>query len=199
MDLLYKPDWEKTKERLTAWWAHEDIGRCAIAVTADKAVIRVQPPVFPEKKENWWVDLDYLRAFNEYRIQQTFYGGEAFPAWNTGDGWIGIAGFLGCPIELKEETGWVGPIIANGSLTDYDYQNIIIDPSNEWWKISEIIHRFAAEEARGKSIPLIQALGGCADTLASIRGTQNLLLDVIDCPSYVHEFDSIFPCAIFLT
>lgn len=34
MELLFKPDWEQTKERFSAWWAHEDFGRCAIAVTA---------------------------------------------------------------------------------------------------------------------------------------------------------------------
>src|SRR6266545_6397608 len=108
MELLYKPDWEETKQRLTAWWNHEDIGRCAIAVTAERSGIRKDeaPPSLPEKKENWWIDLDYLRAFHEYRMKRTFYGGEAIPAWNTGDGWIEIAGFLGCPIELKEETGW---------------------------------------------------------------------------------------------
>ena len=39
------------------------------------------------------------------------------------------------------------------------------------------------------AIPAIQALGGCADTLAAIRGTQNLLLDVMDCPEYVREVD----------
>jgi hypothetical protein len=65
----------------------------------------------------------------------------------------------------------------------------VIDPDNGWWKFSEKIHRFAADAARGKSIPIIQALGGCADTLAAIRGTQNLLLDVMDCPDYVREFD----------
>ncbi len=29
MELLYKPDWEGTRQRMTAWWVHEDIGRCA--------------------------------------------------------------------------------------------------------------------------------------------------------------------------
>jgi hypothetical protein len=36
MELQYKPDWVETKKRMVAWWAHEHIGRCALAVTAER-------------------------------------------------------------------------------------------------------------------------------------------------------------------
>jgi hypothetical protein len=190
MELLYKPDWEKTKERMTAWWAHEDFGRCAISIMAEKSGVKYEePPKTPEKVEDRWLDLDYLNTVHVYRMKRTFYGGEAIPVWNTGDGWIQIAGYVGCPIELKEETGWVEPIIDKGELTDNDYHNIKINPDNKWWKFADKIHQFAAEKAKDKSIPCIQAIGGCADTLASIRGTQNLLFDVIECPEYVRDFE----------
>jgi hypothetical protein len=190
MELLYKPNWEETKKRMAAWWAHEDIGRCALAVTAEKTdAYRIAPPPLPEKIEDRWLDLDYLGAVQEYTMQQTYYGGEAIPVWNPGDGWIHIAGFLGCPIELREDTGWPGTILEKGNLTGYDYQKITIDPNNRWWKFSEKTHGYAVKAARGKSIPGIQALGGCGDTLAQLRGTQQLLFDVMDCPEYVREFD----------
>lgn len=190
MELEYKPDWDETKKRMSAWWAHEDFGRCAIAVTAEKSGSKYgEPPRLPDKKEDWWFDFDYLHAIHEYRMKHTFYGGESIPIWNTGDGWLNIAGFVGCPVRLDEETGWADPIIAVGELTDYDYHKIVVDPSNPWWIYSDRIHRFAAKEARGKSIPAIQALGGAADTLSAIRGTQQLILDVIDHPDYVREFD----------
>lgn len=190
MELLYKPDWEKTKERMIAWWAHEDFGRCAISVTAEKSGVKYEdPPRLPEKVEDKWLDMNYLDALYEYRMKHTFYGGEAIPVWDTGGGWINIAGFIGCPVELREDTGWVEPIITDGELTDHDFRNIVVDTDSKWWRFSERIHRYAAEKARGKSIPVVQALGGCADTLSAIRGTQNLLFDVMECPDYVHEFD----------
>ena len=190
MELLYKPDWEETKQRMAAWWAHEDFGRAAIAVVAQKSGVNYDELApLPPKKDDWWVDFDYLHAIHEYRMQTTYFGGEAIPIWNTGDGWINIAGFVGCPVTMKEETGWVDPILTNGELTGYDYHKVVIEPGNPWWKFSLKVHQFAAEEARGKSIPALQALGGAADTLAAIRGTQNLSLDVMDCPEYVAEFD----------
>lgn len=190
MNLLYKPDWEETQQRMLAWWAHEDFGRCAIAITAPKSGVKpAEPPPLPPKKEDWWIDFDYLRCVHEYRMQRTYYGGEAFPMWNTGDGWINIAGFVGCPVRLAEETGWVDPILTEGTLADYNCQSLTIADDNPWWVYSNRVHQFAADEARGKSIPALQTLGGCADTLAAIRGSQNLILDVMDCPEVVREFD----------
>lgn len=191
MELLYKPDWEKTRIHMNAWWAHEDFGRCAIAVTSPKAGLRpLPPPVLPDKVEDRWLDFDYLHEANEYLMSRTFYGGEAIPVWNAGyPGWDFIPSYLGAKVDLAEETGWVHPIIENGELADHDYHDLVIKPDNEWWVFAEKMHRFAVEEAKGKSLPGIQAIGGCGDTLAALRSTNQLLLDVIECPEYVCEFD----------
>ena len=59
MELLYKPDWAETKERFLAWWAHEDFGRCGLAVTSPAGGLKpVSPPAFPEKVEDRWLDFD---------------------------------------------------------------------------------------------------------------------------------------------
>ena len=191
MGLLYKPDWEETKERLLAWWEGEIIGRCAISVSAQKKDAPEKPfPPLPEKIEDRWLDFDYLSRVNEYRMSRTFYGGEALPVWNAGyPGWDMIQTYMGTPIKLCEDTGWHSPIISDESLTGCDYIKFNIKPDNEWWLFSQKLHRFAVSESRGKSLPGLQDLGYSGDMLAAMRGTENLLLDLIDCPEYVREFD----------
>jgi hypothetical protein len=191
MNLLYKPDWPETKERFQAWWAHEALDRCMLQVTAPKEGVPPEdPPKVPEKIEDRWLDFDYLRAANDYRMRRTFYGGEAFPTWNPGyPGWSYIPCYMGARIDLQETTGWIYPIIEDGALTDHDYHDLTIEPDNPWWVRSQEMVRFAVQEARGKSIPGILTIGGCGDTLAALRGTENLLTDMIDCPDYVREFD----------
>ena len=191
MDLLYKPDWEQTKERFRAWWAHEDFGRCALAVTALRQGMQsIPPPAMPERIEDRWLDFDYLHAINEYRLSRTFFGGEAIPRWSPGyPGWDFMPSYLGAKVDLAEETGWVHPFMEIGELTDYDYHSLVIKPDNKWWLFAEKMHRFAVEESRGKSLPGTQAIGGCGDTLAGLRSTNCLLFDVIDCPEYVREFE----------
>lgn len=191
MQLLYKPDWEQTKKRLLAWWDHEEMDRCALGVTAPKAGFEHQlPPKLPDRVEDRWLNHSYLHNLNEYRMSRTFYGGEAFPVWNPGyPGWDLFAVYLGAGVELKEDTGWVSPVIEAGELTDYCCDELRIQPDNHWWNLSLDMHRYATREAKGKSLPGILALAGCGDTLAALRGTQNLLLDVIDCPEYVRELE----------
>jgi hypothetical protein len=191
MDLLYKADWEGAKERYRAWWAHEVVDRCAIAVTAPKDDLPPEePPRAPERIEDRWLDLDYLAALNGYHHRRTFYGGEAFPIWHPGyPGWACIPAFLGCPVILKETTGWLDPIISEGDLTEHDYRKLTIASDNRWWLLAQEMLRFAVQESRGKSIPSIGAFGGCGDNLAALRGTEQLLLDMVHCPHYVCEFE----------
>ena len=181
----------KTKENFLAWWANEDFGRCGIAVTAPKEGLQpLMPPQLPEKVEDRWLDFDYLKQVNEYRMSRTFYGGEAIPIWHPGyPGWDFIPSYLGAKVDLAEETGWVHPILETGELTDYDYHDIGIKPDNQWWVFAEKMHKFAAEEAKGKSLAGIQAIGGSGDILAGLRSTGQLLMDVLDCPEYVREFE----------
>ena len=60
-----------------------------------------------------------------------------------------------------------------------------IDPAHPWWRFAlEALERGARESA-GSCIPSIGAFGGCGDTLAALRGTDRLLLDVMDRPDEV--------------
>jgi hypothetical protein len=177
--------------RYRAWWAHEDFGRCALAVTAPRRRPSPSPcPPLPAVVADRWLEFDYLAAANEYRLGSTFFGGEAFPKWTPGyPGWDCIPTYLGAEVTLAEETGWIAPLIASGSIVDHDFHSLVISSDSTWWRFAERMHQFAAAQARGKSIPGIQAIGGSGDTLAFLRGTNQLLLDVIDNPDYVRRFE----------
>lgn len=189
--LKYLKDWDEVKDRYTKWWSREYFGRCAISITAPKdSVDLIKKPCLPDKIEDRWLDFDYLKAKNDFIMQTTYYCGEAFPLWNAGyPGWDFIAAFLGSKVDLKEETGWVHPLIEEGELVDYDFNNIKILPSNKWYKFAKALHEFAASCSYQKSIPSIQAIGGVGDILSGIRGSLKLLYDLMDYPEYVREFE----------
>lgn len=188
MPLLYKPDWELAQQHYLAWWNHEAFGRCALSVAAPKKdPPPVEMPPMPSTPEARWMDLDYLTAVNHYNHNRIYYGGEAFPNWNGGyPGHKQLAVFMGCPVTLSFDTGWVDPIL-NGD--DFDVLSLKIDEDNPYLKFTEALLRRAAAESKGKSIPSIGAFGGCGDTLASLRGTDRLLYDVADRPDEVREAD----------
>ena len=185
MPLAYKPDWEETQQRYRAWWAHEYFGRCAIAVTAPRAgVPELPPPACPATPYARWTDLDYAAACNEYEMSRTFYGGEAFPVWTVGyPGHMSIPIFLGCPLVLDFHTGWWQPVVTGESLDEV--LTLRVDRGGKWWNFTLQALERAVRESTRRSIPSIGAFGGCGDTLAALRGTDRLLLDVIDRPDEV--------------
>lgn len=181
----YKDDWEEMQERYHAWWAGEQMDRCAIAVTAPRDRLPdLPPPLRPATPLERWTDLDYAAACNEHTMRRTFYGGEAFPIWTVGyPGHTAIPAFLGCPTDLDWDTGWWQPIIAGENLDDV--LKLRIDHDNDWWRFTIKSLERAVRESAGRCIPSIGAFGGCGDTLAALRGTDRLLLDVLDRPDQV--------------
>ncbi len=187
MQLEYKPDWEETKERYRAFWAHEYFGRAAIAVTAplDNPPADPPPPPCPPTPYERWTDLDYAAACNTYHMRRTFYGGEAFPIWKVGyPGHTSIPAFLGCPTHLDFNTGWWDPIVTGENLAE-EVLKLRVNKQGEWWRFALKALERAVRESAGRCIPSIGAFGGCGDTLAALRGNEPLLLDVMDRPDEV--------------
>jgi len=188
MSLLYKEDWEETKERYRAWWAHENTGRCCLAVRAPRGDPPAIPePVRPPTPEERWYDLEYTAALCEYTHSRTFYGGEAFPVWHGGyPGHKRLAVFLGCPITLDMSTGWLDPILTG---EDIEFESLELDENEKHFQFALRSLERACREAKGNSIPSIGAFGGCGDTLAALRGSDRLLYDVMDRPERVAAAD----------
>jgi hypothetical protein len=189
MSLAFKDDWEETKERFRLWWDHEYYGRCALAVTAPRDdPPQLAPPPEAESPDQKWFDLDWISRNNEYNLSRTYFGGEAVPVWNAGySGVSGIPALLGCPHVVDMATGWSDPILTDPD--GFDVRGLEIDESSDGFAfLLDMLHR-AASESRGKSLPSIGAFGGCGDTLAALRGTQQLLMDCIERPDEVRAAD----------
>jgi len=190
MSLIYKEDWEETKQRYQAWWNGENFGRCGLWVTAprNEPLDGPPPPQRPDDPVRFWTDPDYISAQNDHRFRHTFYGGEAFPVWSPGYSGVGsVSSFMGAPLHLDYTTGWSDPVLTDD---DWNVRELKIDKQNQWWNFNmKLLHRRAAD-SEGKCIPSIGAFGGSGDTLASLRGTMRLLYDVADSPEKVHDADS---------
>jgi len=182
MPLAFKQDWEATKERFCLWWSHEYFGRCALAVTAPRKDMQdVAPPPEAETPEQKWYDLDWISRNMDYHLGRTFFGGEAIPVWNAGySGVSAIPALLGCPTEVDMRTGWWHPILTHPDRIDA--RRLEIDWTSDRYVFTLDMLRRAVRESRGKSIPSIGAFGGCGDTLAALRGTEQLLLDCVERP-----------------
>jgi hypothetical protein len=186
MLLKYKEDWPEAKERYRAWWSGEYIGRCGLFVTGAREGVEQAPlPVAPEDPECRWTDLDYMAAVHQYGIERTYFGGEGFPSFYPGyPGHTTMPAFLGCKVVLDHQTGWFEPFLTG---EEWRLADIVLDKTSRWWKFTLAQLERMTKESLGKSLPSMGDIGWSGDTLAGIRGTDRLLVDVIERPELVRE------------
>jgi len=180
--------WALAQEHYRAWWAHEAFGRCAMSVHAPKkGHTPTEPPPRPATPEERWTDLDYYSALCHWQHDQNFLGGEAFDNWGYGyPGHTTLAVYMGCPITLDFETGWIDPILKG---EDFQWPGLKLDTSHRYWKFHfDWLRRGAAEsDPADRLLPGVGAFGGGGDTLAWLRGSDRLLYDVSDRPDQVRD------------
>lgn len=187
MQLKYKPDWEEAREHLRAWWNHEYFGRCVLAIDAprENPPERPKPPEAKTIEEQWY-DLDAISDRVDYWLSRVFFGGEELPIWSAGyPGIAAIPTMLGCPFRLDMTTGWHDPLLTDPD--GFDIRSLHLDENHPAYKYHMSVLRRAVKESEGKSVPSIGAFYHGGDTLAALRGTEQLLIDCVDRPDVVRD------------
>lgn len=187
--MLYKQDWKETKLQYEKWWSKE-LKKPLISINARKKARQHQ--------QHEWTGWDLLRekanpekAIDNFEAmaEDYLFLGEAYPnLWlNLGPGVLAayITGFLG----FSGYTAWFEYPM---EWDDVDKSLISINQDNEWLVYTKKLAHLVGERSQGKFLTGMTDIGGIADVLASLRGTENLLLDLMDQPERVlHSMDRI--------
>ena len=183
MELAAKPDWELARKRTEAWWHGEVIDRVCLKVTAPRGPSPEE--TVPEGDlEAWWTDPEQVIPRLERRIENTFWGGEAFPVmFPTSTGIPAItAAFLGSNLRfIDTRTAWCDPLIRDWSSRP----PLHLDPENPWWRMNVTLLEAAARRAPGRYHVGLPDLNGPGEVLARLRGTEELAFDLVDHPDEV--------------
>ena len=175
-------DWGRIEQDWAAWWAGELERPLVIIETIDQFDIWASD--FPLETP---VDevLDHFQA----RLEAARFYGDAWPKWwpNFGPGIV--AGFLGAQVHCVPGTVWFSP------YPDREPANIedihpVYDTDNAWWRRVVELTRAAVARWGDRVCVGFTDLGGNLDILASLRGTQELLLDLHDAPREVERLAS---------
>ena len=183
--LLYRPDWEEARSRLTAWWHGGDIGRPVMQITAPRAEPVEEFPPMPVP-EGWQcnystVSLDYKVHVGVTACAGTLYLGEACPTYPSGDLAPNcLALFLGCQGRETPQSVWCEPCIEDPEAAVLAY-----NPDNFYWRFCLDTYRRVLPLTRGKCLQTFPDLIEGLDTLAALRRTDRLLLDLVDRPEWV--------------
>lgn len=179
----YLANWNEIKKTYETWWRHQ----------LPRPVVQVLYP--PECQSgngtyNRWAYLKYnddlaaIRACIGRFDGSMCYAGDAFPSAfvNLGAGVVAsyFSGFL--QFDEFNQTAWFErphpwELVEKMSFED----------DNPWWQHTKRATEIYADVAKDRFIVGCTDLGGVLDILASLRGAENLLLDLVDAPTRVDE------------
>ncbi|SHE81944.1 5-methyltetrahydrofolate--homocysteine methyltransferase [Caldanaerobius fijiensis DSM 17918] len=180
--MLYKECWEETKSQYEKWW-NKELKKPLLSINA--------PKKFRRHQEYEWNGWDLLREKGdpekavdnfEAMAEDFLFLGESYPnLWlNLGPGVMAayITGFLG----FSGDTAWFEHPM---EWDDIEKALISLKQDNEWWVYTKTLAHLIGKRSQGKFLTGMTDLGGIMDILASLRGTENLLYDLIDQPERV--------------
>jgi len=178
-------DWSRRMADWQAWWAG----------ALDRPLITIEAYDPPDDGPNWNEIDDFITRFPletpvddvldffQARLDAIHFYGDAIPKWWPNFGAGIMAGFLGARVSYSTRTTWFFPA-HDGPLAALEP---CYDPDNVWWQRVQAITRRAVERWQGRVLVAFTDLGGNLDILASLRGTQQLLLDLYDAPDEVER------------
>jgi 5-methyltetrahydrofolate--homocysteine methyltransferase len=177
---------DEVRRRLRTWWHGGDIGRPAMQIRAPRP--EPLPTVEPMPEPEGWTTR-YSTSNFAYRVNvsaracaDTLYFGEGVP-WTAPDLAPNcLALYLGCQGVEGEGTVWCEPFIDDPERAEFGY-----DPDNFYWDFTLRLGREQLRLGQGRYLIQFPDLIEGLDTLAAMRGTDQLLMDLIERPGWVHE------------
>ncbi|HUT75472.1 MAG TPA: hypothetical protein VM221_11655 [Armatimonadota bacterium] len=174
-------DWGTVKQRWEAWWEQQLHDRVLICVTAPRDGA-VQPPQEEVAVETHWTDSDYAIRTTLATVQRTYYGGDALPVFMHG--WsVGHSLCFGCTPHFARDTVWVDP----APTGDDGFPSLEGWRQSPWWDWMRRSTLSAARASRGRYFVPPMWGNQAGDTLAMVRGSQELLMDIALNPDWVRS------------
>lgn len=202
----YKLNWEETKEKFRNYWAHKNTGRPLMSVVARRPEVEkysdgspveggyldqiCQGKYYNMPSELRWKDMED-KYQNAQRIVERYrffcdthaFLGESFPNLNIDFGPGSLAAYLGSEIGFKEDTVWF-----NKCLDGWEgVPKLTYDPENKWFKkhiqLAKDCQKLAGKDFYVDMPDLMENI----DVLASLRGAQDTLFDLLDEPETIGE------------
>ena len=202
----YKVNMEAAKEKFRNYWAHKNTGRPLMCVIARRPEVEqysdgtpveggyldqiCQGKYYNMPEELKWKDMEDKyqnpqRIVDRYRYfcETHAFLGESFPNLNIDFGPGSLASYLGSEIGFKEDTVWF-----NKCLDSWDgVPKLTFDPENKWFKkhiqLAKDCQALAGDDVYVDMPDLMENI----DVLASLRGAQDILFDLLDEPEMIGE------------
>jgi hypothetical protein len=197
--MSWKSNFETSKKHYLDWWSQK-----GIVLTMWEHIEKEGAPYAdismpsPAKDINqFWFDPDWRSDYLNYQMSRYSYKADILPVANTQLGPGSLGAVLGAELEGRKDTIWIR------ERSDFDGR-IRFDENNRWWQLHLELLRKCKEKAAGRYYIGCPDLVEGLDVLASLKGSDNVMMDMIMDPdgtleqlraindAYFQVFDQIY-------
>lgn len=177
----WKTDWEESKRHYLDWWNGKGIVLSMWEHLEKDGLPHemVSPPSPATDLNQYWFDPEWRADYLHYQLSRSSFMADIIPVANTHLGPGSLSAILGADLEAGEETIWIRQNSNNLKPE--------LDENNKWWKLHLDLLKACKARSNGKYYTGCPDLIEGLDTLAGIRGTQEVLTDIIMKPEVLEE------------
>ena len=177
----WKENWDESRQRYLDWWNRQGL---VISMwehlTMDGPPHEEVPPPPPARDlDQYWFDPAWRAANIHHRLAHSSFMADILPVANTHLGPGSLAAILGSTLEGTDDTIWIHPLPAAERTFP---KALVLDEENRWWQLHLELIRACKANAAGRYMVGCPDLIEGLDTLASLYGTQEVLIETIDRP-----------------
>ncbi|MBN1415270.1 MAG: hypothetical protein JW973_09235 [Bacteroidales bacterium] len=180
--MTWKTNWEASKRHYIDWWNQKGL---VISMwehlEKEGAPHEDIPKPTPYKDANQlYFDPKWRAEYLHYQLSRSSFLADIPPVANTQLGPGSLSAILGAELEATDDTIWIRHRIDFGDEFN-------LDPQNKWWKLHLDLLKACKEQSQGKYYVGCPDLVEGLDTLAGMKGTENVLTDMILRPEILEQ------------
>jgi hypothetical protein len=172
--MLWKENWEDSKKRYLDWWNGKGIVLSMWEHIQKDGLSHepVSPPGPANDMKQYWFDPRWRAENLHYQLSRSSFKADILPVANTHLGPGSLASLIGAELDGDENTIW----IKHNETADL---NLTFDENNHWWQVHQDLLKECKKRSAGRYFVGCPDLVEGLDVLASIRGTGEVLTDMI--------------------
>lgn len=181
----WKQNWPETRQHFMDWWKGDGfvISHWGSGLETGKSLRSIENPGLPVSHEQRHTDIDWILRSEEYRLSCNYHGADFLPLVFPDYGTVTLSTFYGVKTRYEKEYILYHPT----ELSPENDRKLIFDPKNKEFLDMLNISRALKNNSSDRYAVGFPALPPGLDALAEIRGTQDLLMDLVMNPDWVKE------------
>jgi hypothetical protein len=187
MGCAWKANWEETRQHFVDWWNHNGLilGTWSSVPNGEPCENVPDPGAVSDVAERT-TNAAWRVASNHWRLAHHRFPADVLPIADCGLGPGSLALALGSEPTFAEGTVWFNSTMEHDERPEHR-PPLRFSPNSKWWRLTEDMLRRSAALGRGKYIVGCPDLIENMDILASLRGSQRLLMDMAERPEWVEQ------------